>query len=194
MRKSRNVKKYQNKKSRTRKMRKTKKCGGDSSSEPIKNSIELTKNKKYIIKFYNDEDDDEIEDIFAKQFNGVYDLIKFGSLSSRVGNKPVSYNVFKKGSVFLYVFQCDSPYHFNDKDIFFKIYAFYEENGLEPSDLFFHSAEEYYNPYRPKWVYCNIFPTYTNTDLTNISSVSRLSNPYLPLDIERNMKSFLIGK
>jgi len=195
--KTRKNKKYNRKykTNKTNKTHKTHKKGG-ISNKLITQIQQLDVKNKYLIKFYNDEENDEIEETFSKTYDGLYEFMDWNTLTSYTGQyESVSYYKFKKDDLTIYMFYNKPPYQHKNVDLYFKILAEYDADGnLVPSKMDYRFAEEYFRPYRPIWIYCNVHQHYSQEELTNVSRVSRMSKKTLPLDIERNVQTFLVGK
>lgn len=184
-------------KKKTRKNKRMRKNKRGGQRNPITNVSELRVKDKYIIQFNNDEENDDIENTFSNIYNGTYKYIGWNTLSNHTNRYgPISYYTFQKNNLRIYLFHNDTPYEFNNTTSYFHILGDFHnsDDRLIPSGMTYKKSEDYFMEYRPIFIYCNVYPTYSQTDLFNTSTVSRLSNKTLPLDVERNIQTFITGK
>ncbi len=203
MKKSRRFRKIKKRKY-TRKHKKTRRYGGNKNiNYPFKNPTNFKKNSTYLIKFYNDEDNDDIESEFSPSNDGLYKYIDKNTLYPYHSNKIISYYVFErndenmleKNGEQIYLFYDDEPITYNNIITYFQMPYHYINgiiHGEKPTYLW---SDEYLYENRPSRYRCNVYMTYTQTDLDNVSRVAR-KNPSkeLPIEMERNIQSFMVGK
>lgn len=169
--------------------------GNNSISDPST----LKPRKQYFITFLNDEENDEVESEFAPSNNGLYTYISKSTLYPYFSSSSsISYYLFERNGQQqpLYLFH-DEPITFNDKTTYFHVPVTYTDEGTIISEVpRYRWSDDYYHENRPFRYRCQISNAYNKTDLMNVSRVSRLKNPNkpLPIEMERSIQSFMIGK
>jgi len=188
----RNNKKSANKKS-DRNRNRNKKYGGNNS---ISDPSTLKPRKQYFITFLNDEENDDVESEFAPTNNGLYTYISKSTLYPYHSSSSISYYLFERNGQHLYLFH-DEPITFNNITTYYHVPVTYTDEGTIISDVpKYRWSDGYYHENRPFRYRCQISNAYNETDLMNVSRVSRLKNPNkpLPIEMERSIQSFMIGK
>jgi len=172
------------------------KYGGNNS---ISDPSTLKPRKQYFITFLNDEENDEVESEFAPSNNGLYIFISKSTLYPYYSSSSIiSYYLFERNGQRqpLYLFH-DEPITFNDITTYFHVPVTYTDEGTIISEVpRYRWSDDYYHENRPFRYRCQISNAYNETDLMNVSRVSRLknSNKPLPIEMERSIQSFMIGK
>ena len=186
-------------KTRKNRKRKTKKRGGNANSV-ISNPSTLVKQKPYLIQFYNDEDNDDVESEFSPTHNGKYIFIDSRTLYPYHSKSSISYYIFERNGQPIYLFHETEPITWNNKTTYFQMPVHYTDQGTITSESpRYRWSDDYYNETRAFRYRCNVYKTYTTTDLLNVSRVSRLNksknaNTTLPIEMERTIQSFMVGE
>lgn len=181
-------------KNKRRRYTKSKRSVHGGNSDYITAPSKLIKQHNYLIKFYNDEDNDEVELEFSPNNNGIYKYINSVKLWPYNYNRGVSYYIFERNGIPIYLFDENNPITYNNITTQFLMPVYYDNTGTlvseKPNYLF---SDDYYYEIRPIRYRCNVYKTYTTTDLTNVSRISRLKKN-LPIEMERSIQSFMVGK
>ncbi len=176
-----------------RRYTKTKRARIGGTSDYIVAPSQLVKQKKYLIKFYNDEENEDVESEFAPTNNGMYTYVNYIELSPYHANRSVLYYIFEGNGRRIYLFDEDNSITYNNITTHFLMPVYYDNTGTlvseKPNYLF---SDNYYYEIRPIRYRCNIYKTYTTNDLTNVSRISRLKKN-LPIEMERSIQSFMVG-
>lgn len=169
----------------------------------IEMADELVLHNRYDISFIemyaffdaNDPDaDDFISKYIAPVFNGTYRYIGSGTLLADGFYSEQKYYIFHSNSIgTIHLLNDESDYWDGVGKLNFRmLFEADEDNDVTPI-LFqpFELITEYEYASENTYSFCQIRPNY---ELENISRVSRKKrNTYLPVDVERNIQSFLIG-
>jgi len=178
----------------TRRHRKIRRYGGTTDNIIVSNPSSLVKQQNYIIQFYNDEENDDVETNFSPLYNGIYKYVEGYNLYPYHSKKGVSYYKFEKNGDQIFLFYEDDPVTYNNITTYFLMPVYYnDDDTMRGETPDYRWSDEYYNEYRQTRYRCNVYKTYTETDLLNVSRVSRLKKN-IPIEMERNIQSFMVGK